>query len=85
MSKDKPGISMTRVTCVSKLRVVVIRSMPPCPGNWMSIGRAVVYYARAAHAVCVGIKCWHCMYQQSSLKVEKCSEVTYYQTVDIWK
>ena len=23
--------------------------MPPYPGNWVTIGRAVVYYARSAH------------------------------------
>ena len=26
----------------------------------MAIGRAVVYYARAAHAFSAGIKCQHC-------------------------
>ena len=40
----------------SKLRF----SMPPCPGNWVAIGRAVVYYARAAQALSAGIKWRHC-------------------------
>ena len=36
--------------------------MHPCPGNWVAIGRAVVYYARADQAFSAGIKCRHCMY-----------------------
>ena len=31
--------------------------MHPCPGNWVEIGRVVVYYARAAHTFSAGIKC----------------------------
>ena len=31
-----------------------------CPGNLVAIGRAVVYYARAAHTFSAGIKCRHC-------------------------
>ena len=34
--------------------------MRPCPGNWSTIGQAVMFYARAAHACSAGIKCWHC-------------------------
>ena len=34
-----------------------------CPGNWMAIGHAVVYYARAAHAFNAGIKWQHCRSQ----------------------
>ena len=34
--------------------------MHPCPGNWVEIGRAVVYYARADQAFSAGIKCRHC-------------------------
>ena len=34
--------------------------MRPCPGNWVAIGRAVVYHARAAQAFSAGIKCRHC-------------------------
>ena len=36
--------------------------MHQCPGKWVAIGRAVVYYARAAHAFSAGIKCRHCSY-----------------------
>ena len=35
--------------------------MYPYPGNQMAIRRAVVYFARAAHAFSAGIKCRHCM------------------------
>ena len=38
------------VACESKLRSVVMSSMHPCPGDRLAIGRAVVYYARDAHA-----------------------------------
>ena len=31
----------------------------PCSGNWVAIGRAVVYYSRAVHAFSAGIKCRH--------------------------
>ena len=31
------------------------------PGNWVAIGHAVVYYARAAHAFSAGIKCRQCI------------------------
>ena len=31
-----------------------------CPGNWVVIGRAVVYYARDAHTFSAEIKCPHC-------------------------
>ena len=44
--KNKPSTSMTyvHVVCDSKLRSVVRLSMHPCPGNWMAIDRAVMYY-----------------------------------------
>ena len=29
-------------------------------GNWVAIGRVVVYYAKKAHAFSAGIKCRHC-------------------------
>ena len=32
-----------------------------CPGNVVAPGRAVVYYARAAHINSTGIKCRHCI------------------------
>ena len=57
--KIKPSTSLTVVACATKLRSVVRSSMHPCPGNWVAIGRAVVYYAQAAHAFSAGIKCWH--------------------------
>ena len=45
---------MTHVACKSKLRSVVRSPMHPCPGNWVAIGREVVYYARAANAFSAG-------------------------------
>ena len=59
--KSKPS-PMAHVSCESKLRPVVRSSMQPCPGNWVSIGRVVVYCARAAHVFSAGIKCRHCIY-----------------------
>ena len=56
----KPSTSMTHVAWESKLCSLVRPSMHPCPGNWIAIGRAVVYYARAAHSFSAGIKCRHC-------------------------
>ena len=56
MSKDKP---MTHVDCESRTRSIVRSSMPTCQDNWMSTGRAVVYYAQTAHPFRVGIKCQH--------------------------
>ena len=52
---------MTHAACESKLRSVVRSSMHPYPGNWLAIGRAVVYYAWAARAFSAGIKCRHCI------------------------
>ena len=34
--------------------------MHPCPGNWVAIGRAVMYLARAAKIFSAGFKCRHC-------------------------
>ena len=34
--------------------------MHPYPGNWVAIGRAVVYYVWASHAFNAGINCRHC-------------------------
>ena len=34
--------------------------MHPCPGYWVGIGRAVVYYARGSHTFSARIKCRHC-------------------------
>ena len=33
--------------------------MQLCQGNWVAVGRVVVYYARAALAFHAGIKCQH--------------------------
>ena len=35
--------------------------MHPYPRNWVEIGRAVMFYARADQAFSAGIKCRHCM------------------------
>ena len=40
--------------------------MHPCQGNWVAIGRTVVYYARAAHAFSAGIKYRHCKNEPSN-------------------
>ena len=51
---------MTHEAYESKLRSVVWSSMHPYPGNWVTIGHAVRYYARAARKFSAGIKCRHC-------------------------
>ena len=51
---------MTHEACESKLRSVVRSSVHPYPGNWVAIGRAVVYYAWAARTFSAEIKCRHC-------------------------
>ena len=38
---------MTHVACELKLRSIMKSLMYPCPGNWVAIGRTVIYYARA--------------------------------------
>ena len=58
--QKRPSTSLTHEACESKERSAVRSSMQPCSGHWMAIGRAVVNYARAAHAFKAGIKCWHC-------------------------
>ena len=35
--------------------------MHPRPTKWVTIGRAVVYYAQEVYAFSAGIKCRHCM------------------------
>ena len=47
------------VACEPKLRSVVRSYMHPCLGNWVAIGRAVVYHARGDQAFRAGIKCRH--------------------------
>ena len=46
--------------------------MHPCLGNWVAIGRVVVYYARATHAFSAGIKCRHsrCCFMGVSIACE---------------
>ena len=56
----KTSAPMANVACKSKLHSVVWSSMYPCPGNWVAIRRVFVYYAQAAHALSLGIKCQHC-------------------------
>ena len=51
---------MTHVACKSKLRSVGRSSLYPCPRNWVALGRAVVYYDRAALEFSARIKCRHC-------------------------
>ena len=51
---------MTHEAFESNLRSVVRSSMHPYPGNWVAIGRAVVYYAWTAREFSAGIKCQHC-------------------------
>ena len=60
MSENKPSTSMTHVACESKLRSVVRSFIHPGLRNWVTIGRAIVYYYRAAHALSARIKCRHC-------------------------
>ena len=45
--------------------------MHPCPGNWVAIGHAVVFFPRAAHALSAGIKCRHCMSSPGCLNTFK--------------
>ena len=56
--KNEPSTLMTQVACESKLCPVM--TCYPCPGNWLAIEHAVMYYAQAAHVFSAGIKCWHC-------------------------
>ena len=44
------------------------------PRNLMIIGRAVMYYARSAHAFSAGIKCQHCTYPFVSSSRIRCRE-----------
>ena len=60
---------MMHGACESKLRSVVRSSMHPYPGNWVAIGRAVVYYVWTAREFSAGIKFRHCSY--ITLKVDK--------------
>ena len=57
---NKTSISITHVAYDSKLRPDVRYSMHPCPGNWVPIGRAVVYHAGGAHTFIAVTKYRHC-------------------------
>ena len=62
---SRPDVShflVTRTPTNNKLRSGVMSAMYPYPGRWVAIGRAVVYYASAAHEFSSGIKCQYCMY-----------------------
>ena len=57
LSKNKPSTSTTHVACKSKL-LSFVRSymyMHPCLGNWVAIGRVVVYITVLIFSA--GIKC----------------------------
>ena len=63
---------MTHVACEPTLCSVVRSSMHPCPGNWVAIWGAVVFYARAAQVfsavenkVLVLLSCWICLHIHS--------------------
>ena len=58
-SMSRLSTSMTRVACESKLYTVLRLYMHPCPGNHVTIGCVVVYYAWDAHAFSADA-CPHC-------------------------
>ena len=60
MSENGPSTLMTHVVCKSKLLSGVWSSTHPYLGTWVAIGRAEVYYARAAFSAL--IKCQHCIW-----------------------
>ena len=62
---------MTHEVCESTLRSVMRSSMHPCPGNRLTIGRAVVYYAKAAHTFSAEIKCQHCIISSVDITEKK--------------
>ena len=69
---------MNHVACESKLRPVVRSSRHPCTGNWMVIGRTVVYNARAAHAYSAGLKGKHCrLNTRTPSAAQKCEIAIY--------
>ena len=57
---------MTHVAWESKLRSGVGSSMHPCLGNWVAIGRAVVYCDRATYGPSAGIPYRHCSNSMNS-------------------
>ena len=52
--KNKPVTHVANVN-QSYVRSVVRSFMHPWPGNWVAIGRVVVYYARAVRTYSAGI------------------------------
>ena len=42
--------------------------MHPCPGNWLAIGCAVVYYARLPTYLVQELKCRHCTFTKNRKK-----------------
>ena len=58
--RNKPSTPISHVSSGLKPHSVVRSSLHPCPDNRVAIGRAVVYYARAAHVFFAEIKCRHC-------------------------
>ena len=60
MSKNKPSTSMTHVQMQLANQSHVQLWGHSYIHRLVTIGRAVVFYARAAHACCAGIKCRHC-------------------------
>ena len=66
---NNPNTSMTHVACESILRSVARSSMHLWPANWVAIGRAVVYYARASQEFSLGMKCWHCTSERLQLMI----------------
>ena len=74
MSKYEPSGAITyEIARELKLRSALRSSMHPWPGNYVAIGRAVVYCARAAHAFSSGIRCRHCIASMQLKRLGGCS------------
>ena len=59
-SNPNPSVEHVHVAWESKLRSVISTSIHPCQGNWVAIGHAAVYYARAVWAFSAETKYRHC-------------------------
>ena len=57
--------------------------MHPCPGSWVAIGRAVVYYGGASQAFSVEIKRWHCISLRHIVKVKHQYDISHDKTATI--
>ena len=68
---------MDHQACELKSRSVVRSSIYPCPGNWVAIKHADVYYARAAHTSSEGIKCQHCTIQSNNCVINEYKSWTF--------